>query len=71
MVVQKKWLRLYVRAVIESTVTACIRVIELWNYAEMFLLWMQTEAETAKQFCQKVIDSENEYQVSTGLLSDR
>jgi len=24
---------------------------------------MQTEAETAKQFCQKVIDSENEYQV--------
>jgi len=24
---------------------------------------MQTEADTAKQFCQKVIDSENEYQV--------
>jgi len=24
---------------------------------------MQTEAETAKQFCQKVVDSENEYQV--------
>jgi len=25
---------------------------------------MQTEAETAKKFCQKVVDCENEYQVS-------
>jgi len=30
---------------------------------------MQTEAETAKQFCQKVVDSENEYQVSVDFLT--
>jgi len=30
--------------------------------------WIQTEAETAKQFCQKVFDSENEYQVSVGFM---
>ena len=30
--------------------------------------WIQNEAETAKQFCQKVVDSENEYQVSVGFI---